>query len=261
MLKTSVLLSGSKGNATLVCTENSHILVDAGLSAKKIFAAMEQINYSPQSLDAIVISHEHGDHVKGAGIISRKLGIPIYFTHDTYRCCKSKLGVLKVEPIYFEVGDKFPIGDIEVTSFSSSHDAIDSSNFTFSEKGNEKQLLAFATDLGFASKLLLNKISKATTIILESNHDEVLLVEGPYPWELKQRVKSIVGHLSNKQAVAIISQVIHPKLNNLLLAHLSETNNRPELAESEMQNYLTEIKHPVKLYIAGQYKPTPIVIV
>lgn len=259
MLKTSVLMSGSKGNASLVFTDDTYLLLDAGLSGKKIFGAMEEIGIDPGKLNGIIISHEHSDHVNGAGVISRKLNIPIYFSEPTYSSCCNKLGKLKQAPVYFQVGDKFSIRDINVTSFSSSHDAIDSSNFLFEQLNNSSQKLAIATDLGFASKLLLNKIKEATTLILESNHDEYILLNGSYPWELKQRVKSIKGHLSNKQAVAVVSQMMHPGLSNLILAHLSEANNTPELAFKEMDSYLKEIKSEVKLFIADQLRPTPII--
>ena len=259
MLKTSVLLSGSKGNANLIFTNDTYILLDAGLSAKRIFVAMDEIGVDPRKLNGIVISHEHSDHVNGAGVISRKLNIPIYFSEPTYAYCANKLGKLNIAPVYFQVGDKFTIRDIQLTSFNSSHDAIDSSNFLFEQVNNSKQKLAIATDLGFAPKLLINKIKEVTTLVLESNHDEVILLNGSYPWELKQRVKSNKGHLSNKQAVAVVSQMIHPGLSNLILAHLSEVNNTPELALQEMSSYLNEIKSDIKLFIADQHRPTPII--
>ncbi len=259
MLRTSVLSSGSKGNANLIFTDDTYLLLDAGLSAKRIFTAMEEIDVEPSKLNGIIISHEHSDHVNGAGIISRKLNIPIFFSEQTYSYCYKKIGKLNQAPVFFNVGDSFSIRDINITSFASSHDAIDSSNFIFQQVNNEQQKLAIATDLGFATKLLLEKIKEATTLILESNHDEVILLTGSYPWELKQRVKSSKGHLSNKQAVAVVSQIIHNRLNNLVLAHLSEKNNTPELALKEMSSYLNEIKSQVNLFLADQYKPTPII--
>lgn len=259
MLRTSVLLSGSKGNSSLIFTEDTYILLDAGLSGKKIFTALQEINIDPAMLSGIVISHEHSDHVNGAGVLSRKLNIPIYFTQPTFTSCQHRLGKLNQSPIYFSVGDNFSIGDIKITSFSSSHDAVDSSNFLFEQLGNTAQKLAIATDLGFATKLLIEKIKEVTTLVLESNHDEIALLNGPYSWDLKQRVKSTRGHLSNKQAVAVVSQIIHNKLGNLILAHLSEKNNTPDLAFKEMSNYLTEIKSEVKVFVAEQHKPTPII--
>jgi len=259
MLRTSVLSSGSKGNANLIFTDDTYLLLDAGLSAKKTFCAMEAIEVDPTRLNGIVISHEHSDHVNGAGIISRKLNIPIYFSEQTYSCCSRKIGKLNYTPVFFKVGDEFLIRDIKISSFTSSHDAIDSSNFIFEQLDNNKQKLAVATDLGFATKLLIEKIKEATTLILESNHDEIILLTGSYPWELKQRVKSTRGHLSNKQAVAVVSQMIDNRLNNLILAHLSEVNNTPELALKEMSCYLNEIKSEVNLFIADQHKPTPII--
>jgi len=259
MLRTSVLSSGSKGNANLIFTDDTYLLLDAGLSAKKLYSAMEAIEVDPTKLNGVIISHEHSDHVNGAGILSRKLNIPLYFSQETYSRCSSKIGNLNREPVFFKVGDDFLIRDILVTSFTSSHDAIDSSNFLFEQVNNPNQKLAIATDLGFATKLLIEKIKEATTLIIESNHDEVVLLTGSYPWELKQRVKSTRGHLSNKQAVGVVSQIIHNRLANLILAHLSEINNTPELALKEMTNYLNEIKSEVKLFVANQHKPTPII--
>jgi len=258
MFQTAILASGSRGNSILIRTAKTKVLLDAGLSGKKISQSIESLGLQESRLSALIISHEHSDHVGGAGVICRKFKIPLFITEKTYEAVKYRLGKIPGGVRFFENGKQFPVGDIEVTPFSSSHDVVDGSNFTFQKEGDSDRKLAVATDLGFSSRLMLVRFRLATTIILESNHDEQMLLEGPYPFHLKQRVKSRHGHLSNEQAVAVISQVIHPGLKNLILAHLSEQNNTPELAKTVMGNYLREINSDLKLFISLQNKPTPI---
>ena len=257
MFQTSVLASGSKGNCILIRTGNTKILLDAGLSGKKISELINKRNLNEQKIKALIISHEHSDHESSAGIICRKYKIPLYISRKTYMVSRYRLGKLPIEPVFFNSGDSFKIDDITVNSFSSSHDVVDGSNFIFKRDNDDQSKLAVATDLGYSSRLMIEKFRDSTTIILESNHDEKMLLKGPYPWNLKQRVKSREGHLSNNQAVGVISQVIHPNLKNLILAHLSEQNNTPSLAEDLMQAYLNMINHSLNLYISEQFTPTP----
>ncbi len=256
MFQTSVLASGSKGNSVLIRSRDTSILVDAGISMKRTFAALEALDVPVQSLRGIVISHEHTDHTSGAGAISRKLKIPIFISPDTYAYCSHKLGKVQERLIYFQPGSAFEIGNIAVHPFSSSHDAVDSSNFFF-EYDNRK--LGLAIDLGYPTQLTVHKLSGAHTLILESNHDHQMLMEGPYEWNLKMRVKSRQGHLSNEEAVGLISRLLHPGLRNIILAHLSETNNDPLLAMGVMQEYLSEIRSDVRLMVASQDYHTPLV--
>lgn len=257
MFQTSVLASGSKGNAVFIRTENTAFLLDAGLSGKKIFALLESIEVDPSNLKGIIISHEHSDHISGAGILCRKLNIPLYSSELTYSTCCHRIGKLPSGTKYFRVGEKFEIDDVVIRPFPSSHDVIDGSNFIFKQKGNDNKL-AVATDVGYSSNLMLHNLKESSTIILESNHDVHMLLTGPYPPHLKQRIKSRQGHLSNEQAVGVMTQILHPKLKNLVLAHLSEKNNLPDLAHKIMSEFLKEVKHELNLLVSSQYEATKI---
>ena len=259
MFQTSVLASGSKGNSILIKTESTKILLDAGLSGKKITNFIQSIKLNENKLDGVVISHEHSDHIRGAGIICRKLQIPLYITKDTYKACWERLGKLPIESVHFENGSSFVIGDIEIRAFQSSHDVADGSNFTLKKVGDDTRKLAIATDLGFSSNLMITQLKNSTSIILESNHDMKMLISGSYPPYLKQRIKSKQGHLSNDQAVGVISRVVHPGLRNLILAHLSEENNLPAKAEKLMRDYLQSINHDLQLIVASQYESTKLI--
>ena len=259
MFQTSVLASGSKGNSILIRTGSTKILLDAGLSGKKITNFIQSIKLDENKLDGVVISHEHGDHIRGAGIICRKLQIPLYITKLTYEACKERLGKLPIATVYFKNGASFTIGDIEIRAFQSSHDVADGSNFTLKKVGDETRKLAIATDLGFSSNLMITQLQNSTSIILESNHDVKMLINGSYPPHLKQRIKSKQGHLSNEQAVGVISQVVHPGLRNIILAHLSEENNLPIKAEKLMRDYLRSINHDLQLIVASQYESTKLI--
>jgi phosphoribosyl 1,2-cyclic phosphodiesterase len=259
MFQVSVLASGSKGNSLLVRSDNSAIILDAGISAKRIFAALESFQIDKEMVQAILITHEHSDHCGSAGALSRLLKRPVYITRDTYSYSVHKLGDLHDRIEFFRSGDEFRIGEIVCEPFKSSHDAVDSCNFIFTSENHPSKKLGVATDLGYAMKLSLSKLSHSTTLVLESNHDEKMLIDGPYEWHLKQRVKSNHGHLSNKQAVGLISQIHHTGLQNLVLAHLSEINNHPDLAQQTMQDYLDSIRSDVALYIASPSDPTPLI--
>lgn len=258
MFQTAILASGSKGNSILIRTETTKVLLDAGLSGKRISTTIQALGLQDSRLQALIVSHEHNDHVGGAGVVCRKYKIPLYITEPTYQMVAARVGKVPLGTVFFEPGRQFTIGDIKITPFSSSHDVVDSCNFTFEKVGDSTRKLAVATDLGFSSRLLLTKFRNASTIILESNHDEEMLLRGPYPFHLKQRVKSRQGHLSNEQAVGIISQVIHPGLKNLVLAHLSEQNNTPDIARQVMEFYLKAINYELNLFISLQNQPTPI---
>ena len=259
MFQTSVLASGSKGNCILIRSENTMLLLDAGLSGTRISGLLKSIDIDENKITALLISHEHNDHIRGAGIICRKLSIPLYSTELTYSACRKKIGKLPKGVKFFQNGDTIKIGDIEIKAFQSSHDVVDGSNFVFKKTGDNERKLAVATDIGYSSNLMIINLRESTTIILESNHDIKMLLEGPYPWFLKQRIKSRQGHLSNEQAVGVIIKVIHPGLENLVLAHLSEKNNLPQIAENLMKDYLNSINYNLNLVISSQYKATPLI--
>jgi len=256
MFQTSVLASGSKGNSIFVRSRNTGIILDAGVSMKRIWEAFDLLKLPRTLVKAVIVSHEHSDHTRSAGALCRSLKIPLYISPDTYAYCHHRLGKVDERLIYFEAGREFLVGDILVQPFRSFHDAADSCNFSFV---HDDRKLGVAIDLGNFSKLTLMKLSDVNTLVLESNHDLQMLMDGPYDWELKKRVKSEHGHLSNEQAVGLISQILHPGLQNLVLAHLSETNNLPELAFRVMNDYLQSIRSDIRLMLADQYSHTPLI--
>jgi len=259
MFQTSVLMSGSKGNAILIRTAETAILLDAGVSGKAIFAALDSLKISRHQLKGIVVSHEHGDHVSGVGVVARALQIPVYINEETYAQSAHKMGKLPLQPHFFETGTTFEIGNLLVHPFTSSHDAVDSCNFTFRKDGDEERKLGVATDLGYPTRLATEKLRHCSTLVLESNHDVEMLMNGPYDWALKQRVKSNHGHLSNEQAAMLVQDIMHHRLENIVLAHISETNNHPRLALETMQNRLDAINKSPRLYLAAQHEHTPLI--
>jgi phosphoribosyl 1,2-cyclic phosphodiesterase len=257
--QTSVLASGSKGNAVLARTPRTSVLIDAGVSRKRILASLEAHGVRPSELQAILVSHEHGDHTYGIGALTRMLRIPVYITEPTYLACRKRLEPLPAGAIHFCPGDVFVIGDLAVSTFAASHDAIDGSHFVLNPFDQPERRLAVVTDAGYSTNLLIAKLTGVSTLVLESNHDLRMLMDGPYPWDVKQRIKGRHGHLSNEQAVGVLTKIIHPGLRNLVLAHLSEINNKPEVAEKAFRSYLDEIRHNVRLYLAAQDVATPLI--
>jgi phosphoribosyl 1,2-cyclic phosphodiesterase len=256
MFQTSILASGSKGNSILVRSRDTGIILDAGISMKRIWEAFDALELPRSLVKAVIVSHEHSDHTRSAGALCRSLKVPLFISPDTYAYCSHRMGRVDERLVYFEAGVDFMVGDILVQPFRSSHDAVDSCNFTFA---HDDRKLGVAIDLGYFTKLTLLKLSEVNTLVLESNHDLQMLMDGPYDWNLKKRVKSEHGHLSNEQAVGLLSQVLHPGLQNLILAHLSETNNHPDLARNVMSNYLQSIRSDIRLLLADQYCHTPLI--
>ena len=238
------LASGSKGNSLFVSCRNSSILIDAGLSGIEIERRLNAVNISPESLSAIIITHEHSDHVKGAGILSRRFKLPVYITQKTYQACR---GLGKIEDIcFFECGTPFEIDQILISPFSISHDAKDPVGLTM-EYNNHK--IGVATDLGIATSLVKEHLKNSNILYLESNHDPEMLINGPYPWHLKQRIKGRTGHLSNLDAGSLISELKTDNLKHVILAHLSEENNCPQKAVQEILKNLNGSN--VTLHVAG----------
>ena len=242
------LASGSRGNAVFVSTEDTAVLIDAGLSGIEIQRRMTQVGESPDRLEAIIITHEHTDHVKGAGVLSRRFNIPVYVTKETYKACS---GLGKIEDLrFFECGSSFDIGTVSVSPFSISHDACDPSGMTLTHAGKK---IGIATDLGVVTNLVRAHLQDANLLYLESNHDPQMLVNGSYPWHLKQRIKSRTGHLSNAEARDLVGELVHRELQQVILAHLSEENNLPEKAAAEVAKSLHGTG--VSLYVAGPDRP------
>jgi phosphoribosyl 1,2-cyclic phosphodiesterase len=298
MVRFTVLASGSKGNSTVVSGGRTRILVDCGLSCRELFRRMRLAGEEHETLDAILITHEHSDHVNGVAVTARKLGIPVYFTEGTHRAwmrwlsprrqmtyaqwleqcrrqaaerqAEAEMTAQQGEPDesdlvdaaetpaeesgqaaqsdakdltwlpaveYFRAGEPFEIGDIAVSPFTIPHDAADPVGFVFRSEGIR---MAFVTDLGYVSPNVKAQLKGADLLLLESNHDLEMLRDGPYPWMVKQRVLSRVGHLSNDAAAGFLEDGYDGQAAYVILAHLSESNNLPELARVAAERALKD---------------------
>lgn len=221
-----MLASSSAGNCALVATDRTRLLVDAGLSRRETFERMAADGVSPESLDAILITHEHTDHTAGLQAIARKLGIPVYLSRLTAPAIAWSEYTPKLE--LFQAGASFTIGDIDVTSFTIPHDAADPVGFSFHAHGIR---MAIATDLGYLPDSIRYHLCGADALLLEANHDLEMLKVGPYPWPVKQRVMGRMGHLSNEVACRFIREHLNSSTSTIILGHLSEHNNHPAIVE------------------------------
>lgn len=256
MLKLYSLISGSSGNCSVVTDGKTHIMIDCGTSGKRAFEALKAISIDPGSLKAIFVTHEHSDHIRGVGVVARKLKIPVYATHGTH--AEMGIGNIDDSQMMFVTPDMPEvINDIEITPYSIPHDAEEPCCYSFSD-GNEK--IAIATDIGFMPASLLSRISGSKSIILESNHDIDMLRYGEYPYPLKQRILGNFGHLSNIAAAETALELIKSGTEHIMLGHLSDKNNLPELAQMVTYNYLTDnninIGKDVTLQVAARYDIT-----
>ncbi len=330
MMRMTVLASGSKGNSTLVASSTTRILVDAGLSCRELLKRMYMANEDPAAIDALLITHEHQDHVQGLAVLARKLGVPVYFTRATHRAwmrwmlpnkrityaawlaqrqqdlaqrageqaspdaapieeaeggegenamaSAAPSAAPSVEPgtapgtssaqpekaqedpcrlpgvEYFAAGSGFSIGDIAITPFTIPHDAADPVGFVFESEGIR---MGIATDLGYMPPNVKMAIRNCDVLMLESNHDLEMLRDGPYPWSVKQRVMSRVGHLSNEAAADFLENNYDGNASYVVLAHLSESNNLPELARVTAERALRDRMSLLtnKLLLAHQNAP------
>jgi phosphoribosyl 1,2-cyclic phosphodiesterase len=325
MVRFTVLASGSKGNCAVVSGGRTRILVDAGLSCRELFRRMKLAGEDPATLDAILITHEHQDHVNGLAVTARKLGIPVYFTEGTHRAwmrwltprrqmtyaqwleqCRKQAAArqaesepnegepdeadvvaedpsakdpaieMEVESIvansetaaaipqkdptwlpsveYFQAGQPLQIGDIAVSPFTIPHDAVDPVGFVFQTEGVR---MAVATDLGYVTPNVKVQLKQLDLLLLESNHDLEMLRDGPYPWSVKQRVLSRVGHLSNEAAAKFLEEEYDGQATFVILGHLSESNNLPELARVTAERALNGRASLLanRLLLAEQHAP------
>lgn len=220
--------SGSRGNATLIEQNNTCLLVDCGFSMKETERRLARLGSSGESIDAVLVTHEHGDHINGVGALARKYAIPVWATGGTFAA--DRLGE-RIEKNRICSHSSFAIGDIEVQPFPVPHDAREPSQFVFS---NGDKRLGLLTDVGSRTPHLEDQLSACDALILECNHDVDLLQHGEYPPSLKQRVGGDLGHLSNVQAADILSRIEYSKLTQLVAAHLSEKHNTPALAQAAL---------------------------
>lgn len=249
----SVLGSGSKGNSVYVQSRNTAVLIDAGFSGKQLAARLERIGKDIDSVDSILLTHEHNDHISAAGVISRRCRIPVFANEGTYRGCGSKLGkIYRREE--FTTGEITVFQDLEIRSFRISHDTIDPVGFVISDGINS---IGYCTDTGKTSHLMTARLKSCSALILEFNHDLHMLKTGPYPLALQQRVRSSHGHLANEDAALFLHELMHENLQCVVLAHLSETNNLPELAKKAASRVNGDYR--CKLVIAEQDNPMRVV--
>ena len=256
-MKIAALGSGSGGNAYLVATRHTRILVDAGFSAKQMAERLEFLGVDPAAIDGIVVTHDHGDHTRGIGVFARKFGTTLYLTPGTARACASLLrGGERVVP--YAPGTPFMVGDLRIDPFMTAHDAVDpvAITVTGSECGSR---VGVATDLGRPTAGVRYSLSRCDFLVLEANHDEGLLRTGSYPPSVQTRIASSHGHLSNHAAAAFARELLHPRLAGILLAHLSEECNRPELARAAVEGELKRAGWRGFLEVARQDVPSTLV--
>jgi len=241
-----LLASGSRGNAIYIADGRSSILIDAGLSGVEIQRRLAARNLDPHQLDGIVVSHEHNDHIQAVGILARRFKLPVYISTDTYTVARKQLGRINAIE-QFNCGTPFQVGSLDLHPFSISHDATDPAGFTVTANGTR---IGIATDLGIATSMVKTHLQDCVALIIEANHDRTMLVEGPYPWPLKQRIQSRSGHLSNDDTSQLLQEVMHDGLMHVILAHLSEQNNTPDKALQAVRTTLAGTS--VKLSVAVQ---------
>ncbi len=235
-LRVSVLASGSTGNITYVESDKIKLLVDCGFSGKKAIELLSKIDRKPEDLDAILVTHEHSDHIKGVGILARKYGLDVYANEKTWQAMEPKLGKLKTEQkVHFSKEKTVTLGDIDISSFGVSHDAIDPQFYTF-QKNNKRFVML--TDTGYVSDRMRGYVKDAEAYLFESNHDLSMLRMGRYPWSLKQRILGDKGHLSNEDGALALAEIIGDKTKRVYLGHLSKENNVKEIARSTVEEIL-----------------------
>jgi phosphoribosyl 1,2-cyclic phosphodiesterase len=255
LARMTILGSGSNGNCTYLETEETRLLIDAGLSGKQIRQRLLTIGRAPEDLDGILITHEHTDHIAGLLVLAAKLRVPVYCNRLTREAIEAGIE----SPIsfhIFETGARFEVGDVEVETFSVPHDAYDPVGFLIHTGAGR---IGFLTDLGYATKLIIQRVRTANVLLLETNHDLKLLQDDPHrPWSVKQRILSRHGHLSNEAAADVAEQIVSADLNRVYLGHLSSDCNRPELACGAVARRMEKIGAThVHIEAAAQDVPLP----
>lgn len=237
-MRVCTLASGSSGNSVYVEGGGLAILVDVGLSGKAITGSLESIAVDPSKLEGILVTHEHTDHIKGVGILSRKFDLKVYATENTWEAMMSSIGkVPDYNRCILESGKGLKIGGLQIEHFETSHDAVDSVGFSFFSEGVK---VGVATDTGYLTQAARKSLEESDLLVFEANHDVNMLKMGRYPWYLKQRILSDKGHLSNIAAGHCLSSLVSGNTKGVILAHLSKENNLPELAYQTVAEILEE---------------------
>ena len=251
-MRIKVIASGSKGNSTFIESNNTRILIDAGINYSRIKATLEEINVDPISLDGIIISHTHSDHIGGLSSVIKKLKIPVFIKEELYSEIKK---VIPSDYIVIVEDQILQIGDLDIEIINASHD-VPAFGFIISDS---KRKILYLTDTGYINRKYYEKLNNLDAYIIESNHDEKMLMDGPYPYILKQRVISDKGHLSNKYTGRFLNKSIGNKTKCIILAHISENNNTEELALEQVKDELKSCNYNKKIIIAKQHIDTEMV--
>ena len=230
------IASGSSGNSLYIGTKHTRILIDAGVSGKRLTEGLAQLSLQGGDIDALFVTHEHFDHIKGAGVFSRKFDVPIYATMETWDAMEENLGKIAAwNKRYVYEGETCVINDLCVRPFSIPHDAANPVGYSVSA---QQKKITVATDIGHVTDIIRENITDSDVLLLEANHDEELLRKGGYPWHLKQRILGERGHLSNRTAGELLAEVMSGKMKHIFFGHLSEENNRPYLAYETVEEIL-----------------------
>lgn len=251
-MKIQVLASGSKGNSTYIESKDTKILIDAGIPFPRIKKSLEKIDVDLNTIDGILITHTHSDHIGGLASIIKKLDIPVFVREELYPEIKK---IIQESNIVTIDEDSFSIKGLDIEIIKASHD-VPAFGFVISDE--DKRVL-YLTDTGYINRKYMTLLKNLDAYIIESNHDEKMLMEGPYPYVLKQRVISDKGHLSNKYTGSCLNKSIGDNTKYIILAHLSENNNTPELALEQVQNELKDHKLQNKIITAKQYEETEMI--
>ena len=260
-MRFSVLASGSTGNAIYVENDEHSFIVDAGLTGKKMEQLFAEIDRDMKNLSGILVTHEHVDHIKGVGVLARKYKIPVFANAKTWDAMDSQLGVIPTDLKYhFDMEATKSFGGLDIQSFAVSHDAADPMFYTFHEDGRK---LVVITDTGYVSDRMQGHIVAADAYVFESNHDVGMLQMGKYPWSIKRRILSDVGHVSNEDAAVAMSEVVAEKQTQIYLSHLSKDNNMKDLARMAVSQTLQScgviVGEYVHLHDTDANIPTPLV--
>ncbi len=253
-MRFAVLGSGSGGNATVVEVGGLRLLVDAGLSARQLVLRMIQIGIDPAQLDGVLLTHEHGDHVRGLKVLLKQFNIPVFTTAATARVVQ-EMGVSGGTWRIFEAGQAFAIGGVEIDSFSIQHDAVDPVGFVI---GHQMGRLGVVSDAGHVTRSMTERLRNLNALFVEANYDEALLeADLKRPWAIKQRISSRHGHLSNRQVAELLTEIAHPLLARIVLGHLSTDCNKPDVVLAHLRTCLDGLGHAkVELHCACQEYPS-----
>jgi phosphoribosyl 1,2-cyclic phosphodiesterase len=248
-----VLGSGSAGNSVVVETDGQSLLIDAGFSCRELERRMDAIGVDPRTVAGIVLTHEHGDHVRGAARFSRRFGTPVHATRGTLS--RLRLSRFSPEPVVLRAGRAHVVGSFRLDPFAVSHDAREPIGVVVESDSGHR--LGLAADLGVRDREAWNRLRDLDAIVLEANHDLEMLMRGPYPWRLKQRIAGDRGHLSNTDAAEGVKELIGDRLDWVVLYHLSKINNRPAIAEETVGEELARIGASANLCVSNQATPSP----